>query len=103
MKTKHTPGIWTIEQNTDHYPFIIEKDNNTIAMLFEYNVGLPYGNRTLEEIKANANLIATAPELLEALTNIIEIGKRDLSNSKYDSYFESAKRVIKKATKQTQL
>jgi len=36
-------------------------------------------------------------ELLEALKNIIEIGKRDLSNTKYDSYFNSAQKAIAKA------
>ena len=47
---------------------------------------------------ANARLIAAAPELLEALQNLVEIGKRDLSNPKYDGYFEAAKTAIEKAT-----
>jgi hypothetical protein len=46
---------------------------------------------------AHANLIAAAPDLLEALKGIIEIGKRDMSNSKYDGYFESARAAIAKA------
>jgi hypothetical protein len=37
--------------------------------------------------------------LLEALEGIISIGKRDMTNPKYDVYFESAKAAIKKATK----
>ena len=32
-----------------------------------------------------------------ALRGIIEIGKRDTTNPKYDSYFEEAKRVLQKA------
>jgi hypothetical protein len=36
-------------------------------------------------------------QVFEALVNIIEIGKRDMTNPKYDSYFQEAKEVIKKA------
>ncbi len=32
----------------------------------------------------------------QALMEIIEIGKRDMSNPKYDSYFEFAKEALKK-------
>lgn len=31
---------------------------------------------------------------LEALRGIIEIGKRDMSNPKYDGYFESAREIL---------
>ena len=51
-----------------------------------------------DDAPANARLIAAAPELLEALQNLVEIGKRDLSNPKYDGYFEAAKTAIEKAT-----
>jgi len=37
-------------------------------------------------------------ELLDALTGIIEIGKRDMSNPKYDVWFRSAKEAIFNAT-----
>lgn len=50
-------------------------------------------------LKANGLLIAAAPELLEAVTGILGIGKRDMSNPKYDSYFEFAKNIIDKAIK----
>ena len=70
-KPKYTPGHWIIEENVNHYPFIIGEDNNTIAMLFNISDGsLPYG-RTLEETTGNAKLIAAAPELLEELKNML--------------------------------
>ena len=34
-------------------------------------------------------------ELRAALQGIIEIGKRDMSNPKYDGYFEAARRALK--------
>ena len=37
-------------------------------------------------------------DALNALKGIIEIGKRDMSNPKYDGYFEEAKQVIKTLT-----
>src|SRR5208283_4636260 len=38
-----------------------------------------------------------APDLLAALKGILEIGKRDMRNPKYDGYFETAKAAIAKA------
>lgn len=34
--------------------------------------------------------------LAEAFTGILEIGKRDMTNPKYDGYFESAKEALAK-------
>ncbi len=36
-------------------------------------------------------------EMREALKGILEIGKRDMSNPKYDGYFEAAQAALKKA------
>lgn len=44
-------------------------------------------------------LMSAAPDLLEALQGILGLGKRDMSNPKYDSYFDAAKAAIEKATK----
>ena len=50
----------------------------------EYERGLAEGKALREELRA-------------ALAGIIEIGKRDLSNPKYDGYFEEARSAIAKA------
>ena len=44
-----------------------------------------------------ARIAAAAPALLEALRAILEIGKRDMSNPKYDGYFESAYAAVAQA------
>lgn len=68
--TKHTPGEWMIEGN-----HIIANDNwKDICMIIrkgkyikdEYKV-------SLEEAQANARLIASAPELLEAFKEYIKV------------------------------
>ena len=40
--------------------------------------------------------VTTAEELFEALDGIISIGKRDMSNPKYEGYFRTAKEVLSK-------
>ncbi len=100
----HTPGPWKAvaldtgariqsdETNFKGRPVAWVGPNDTIQ--------LP-GGKVMErmdaEAKANARLIAAAPDLLEALRNILEIGKRDTSNPKYDGYFEAARAVLAKA------
>jgi hypothetical protein len=103
---KHTPGLWKIEE--EYFPGIDSVDPPFTIILFGYaeeDCGIR--GRTPEEIwiisfsaakaQANARLIAAAPDLLAALKNIIQIGKRDMSNPKYDGYFEAARAAIAKA------
>lgn len=67
--TKHTPGKWKYaraksgdkDQENDHLVYVADKH---IAEVFQYqNHEHNIGN---EEVKANACLLATAPQLLEA-------------------------------------
>jgi hypothetical protein len=82
----HTPGPWTAksEEFEEIWSMVVGKET-MIAEVFS------------RKPEADARLIAAAPELLEALEGIIEIGKRDMSNEKYDGYFESARAAITKA------
>lgn len=58
-----------------------------------------------EVAEANAKLIVKSvnhhEQLVEALRSIIEIGKRDMSNTKYDGYFINAKQVLSKLDKES--
>jgi hypothetical protein len=95
----HTPGPWKLvrlgrnlyvesdgPQAVDgRGPFVCDMQIDECAKPFR------------DSVEADANLIAAAPELLEALTGIIEIGKRDMTNQKYDGYFKSAQAAIAKA------
>lgn len=62
MKTKHTPGQWKATG------LEIRHANRSIILANVYE-HLP-ANQSREEAEANAELIAAAPELLEALETI---------------------------------
>lgn len=66
MNTKFTPGPWHVI-NWGQQSQIRDKNHGEIAMLNRegnFNSGLPD-----EETRANAKLIAAAPEMLKALQN----------------------------------
>lgn len=89
MKT-HTKAHWVAVKIKDGY-----------AIKEQYTVDMGYADRVAElyqyhaEMKANAKLIAAAPELLAALRDLVDITGylyKDTATYKY------AKQIIKKAT-----
>ena len=84
----HTPGPWKVEYSEGYEWEVLAGANLPIAYISGWA-----GYST----EVNARLIAAAPDLLAALAGIIEIGKRDLTNPKYDAYFEEARAALKKA------
>ena len=86
MKTQHTQGKWQVITSTyssalfgSHTGFDIlgNKGKRSICNVTLNNaVGIPENER-----KANAKLIAAAPELLEALQNITKTGYPKEDNS----------------------
>lgn len=68
--SKHTPGPWILASNPKQILFKVE--GHPYRLLAEahhavFNDGTGQGSLTDEEVKANARLIAAAPDLLEAL------------------------------------
>ncbi len=97
-KMKHTKGIWKFDTDMLGTWISVDSEAAPIAKM---------GTSTNHDAKANAEFICTAvnsfdkltaknEELENALRGIIEIGKRDMSNPKYDGYFEEAKEVLSK-------
>ena len=67
----HTPGPW--KAHFEEAYFVTGPDLGSVAMMMNlkgaYGLG---GRRSGDESAANARLIAAAPELLEALRQIVE-------------------------------
>ena len=74
---KHTPGKWTVKRAGYIGSYYIKEfvDRVESSDLKDFT---PIG----EEDEANANLISAAPDMYEALKNLI---KRDLIKDKYDT------------------
>lgn len=79
MTSKHTPGPWMIDVGTRNQQFIRASRANGMRFIARMH---PMGSRPAyhdgdeteeptEEAKANARLIAAAPEMLEALELIV--------------------------------
>lgn len=81
MDAKHTKGPWEAEQCAIHTP------NFIVAY-----VDGPANN--IKEAQANARLIASAPELLEALEEVMD--NTDYSDA---AWYDKALEVLKKATR----
>ena len=72
---KHTPGPWFLEMpNKKRKPSQFDHNQKVLVMACDHStfnvaeVGGPSNIEELETWKANARLIAAAPELLDALT-----------------------------------
>jgi hypothetical protein len=92
-ENKHSKGPWTVIQGV-----VIAADG----------FSLDTGNRTRQEKLANAELICRAPQmdaqiqsleqdnarLREALEGLVSLGRKDLSNPKYDAYFQTATEAL---------
>lgn len=84
MTTQPEPSKWALERAAD--------------AIHEF-VGLHIRGRAIKAIALEFDAIArerdeAADKLAEALQGIIDIGKRDLTNPKYDGYFTSAKEAL---------
>ena len=80
--SKHTPGPWKIYSDHSH-DVQIEAESTMIADLYTDDV---------PEFMDNALLIAAAPELLEALIDVVRIADRKTTE------FDAARAAIAKAT-----
>jgi hypothetical protein len=94
MKTKHTTGQWIIEKENKNYAIL--SNRMYIGNISSSDVGS-------EQSQANAKLIASAPELLEALQLLLKSHRQltfEKNHSLNDNWLEEkAHEAILKATK----
>ena len=69
MSTKHTQGPWEAKFRpfSPSYEIGVRAPNGSLDLIASLKDSVPQGN----EREANARLIAAAPQLLEALKNVI--------------------------------
>lgn len=92
MNAKHTPGPWVASHNSWETSTVYADGRVVAECLIDADVS-EENQHELEPIKeANARLIAAAPELLEALQEVIAISDR-----KHDAW-DKAKAAIARAT-----
>ena len=96
METKFTKGKWSVSGDIDECAFLdVDCGHKSIATCWRYNKGE-------EEILANAKLIASAPQLLDLLNDLVvasELSSSSPSVACWNELIEKAKEVIGKATK----
>lgn len=94
--SNHTPGPWRIG-DACHTIFPPKSDTHSLRAIASIN-----GYRGSDEFRANARLIAAAPELLEACQTIAEQAKRTaITDGSYTipyATYGALLRVIHKAT-----
>lgn len=93
--TQHTPGPWYIKRigneiNAGSWEILCQLDDSFVAQLYRINK-IPH-----KEVKANARLIAAAPELLKALNMIVNTENQDYITT-VRTMREIAKQAIAKA------
>lgn len=91
---KHTPGPWTVRDAkyikgvVSEMRFVVECDTN---------IPQNKGTVALAGYKPNANLIAAAPDLLEACKSLVLYHKSLKNSNVPDSVINTLHQVIKKA------
>ena len=90
MTTKHTQGEWMQFRGN-----IVTKSKSTLPI--DYDTNICKLNNNLDESEANAKLIASAPDLLEALIDITN-SYRTKVNMTEEHIIRNALSAIKKAT-----
>lgn len=89
MTFKGTPGEWKNEGG-DNSSIDIILPNETVISHSRYSRFTDRFVMEREEMEANMNLIAAAPELLEALQNLIQLKEWKDKHGK-DEHYEKAK------------
>ena len=90
MKKKFTEGKWVIDKKRDTVCIDILCNDEVVATCWDdYDC--------VDQLRANAKLIAAAPELLDALRTLVNGCLSDSESDKVVS-LRKAKQIIKKAT-----
>jgi hypothetical protein len=90
MRPMHTPGPWHLDE-TEYTLFVVSDVCDIVATLAQDAVGI-------ESVIDNARLIASAPELLEALRETLSCIDQHTEDPVVGPIIEQARQAIAKAT-----
>lgn len=96
-QSKFTPGPWEIDRSGKYYKPCIRKNGVIIAHLADNSAGCVNPAAFAEEDPANAHLIATAPEMYEALRDARLCLIYEFGTSVYETNFPKIDAAIAKA------
>lgn len=101
-EAKHTPGPWHMGRKGNECRIYADRDQHAIARTYGTGLnGIGVCELTGPENKADAILIAAAPELLEALVALLPHVPGHMTNNLHGRpWIEQARAAIAKATNQ---
>jgi hypothetical protein len=95
MKPKHTPGQWEIDKRAKTR---VQVNDRTIADTGGYRTTSDNKAKAEEENKANAKLIAAAPEMLKIICEVDNLLRCQYSHNDIAEIKIKLESAIKKAT-----
>lgn len=97
--SKHTPGPWKLERDELHYgslSTVVAGEKSKKFPGYQMIVGVG-GFAGVDEQEANARLIASAPELLEALRDMFELAEGAMRSANRDGAEYDVEDCLKEA------
>ena len=100
MTQPHTPAPWRTEGKQDENGELFIRSENGVFIC--EIMGESFDEFAEEEREANAQLIAAAPDLLDALKDLVERERTDAAENGFTddemTWLEDARRALAKAT-----
>jgi hypothetical protein len=97
MKNQHTPGPWLRSKSGNTFQIVAGKDMNEEPNTLVANIppiGYNCDYEPCDETKANAHLIASAPDLLSALIALEKASRKVLDTSATHDGLENCKTLL---------
>lgn len=99
QNTVHTPGPWRVVRDRDNHWGMIEVVGSSILTIQGFTVATNVSPQKAAQIERDANLIAAAPQMLEALRLIAKLDyKKAATNLSAFNAVNIAKKAIREAT-----
>ena len=101
--SKHTPGPWEVQRDS-HLRFYITQPSDTPDRVAGFYAEVRRFTPDIDQVKANAHLIAVAPDLLEALQSAVDWIEDDRFDDDYigEQWYHDARAAIAKAKGETE-